>query len=43
MPHPFEVFDRISVINLATRDDRRREMDVQFRRIGLALQLIHID
>lgn len=37
MPHPLDLFDKIFVINLATRDDRRREMDEQFRRIGLAL------
>ena len=37
MPHPLELFDKVFVINLATRDDRRREMDEQFRRIGLAL------
>ena len=37
MPHPLDLFDKIFVINLATRDDRRREMDEQFRRIGLSL------
>jgi glycosyl transferase, family 25 len=37
MPHPLDLFDKIFVINLATRDDRRREMDEQLRHIGLAL------
>lgn len=31
------VFDRIYIINLAHREDRRREMDDQLRRIGLSL------
>lgn len=36
--HPLlTVFDRIYVINLAHRADRRREMDAQLRRIGLSL------
>ncbi|HEU4459265.1 MAG TPA: glycosyltransferase family 25 protein [Methylibium sp.] len=37
-PHPLEQFDRIFVINLAHRTDRRREMDEQLRRIGLSLE-----
>jgi hypothetical protein len=35
--HPLEQFDRIFIINLATRPDRRREMGVQLQRIGLSL------
>lgn len=31
------IFDRIYIINLAHRDDRRREMDDELRRIGLSL------
>lgn len=33
----FSVFDRIYVINLRERADRRREVDIQLRRIGLSL------
>jgi glycosyl transferase, family 25 len=35
--HPLEQFDRIFIINLATRTDRRREMGDQLRRLGLSL------
>lgn len=31
------IFDRIYIINLAHREDRRREMDAELRRIGLSL------
>lgn len=34
---PFAMFDRIVVINLASRPDRRAEMQAQMRRVGLAL------
>lgn len=37
LAHPLEQFDRIFIINLATRPDRRREMGEQLRRIGLSL------
>lgn len=37
MPHPLDLFDKIYVINLASRTDRRAEMAEQFRRIGLSL------
>lgn len=36
--HPLDYFDRIFIINLPARADRRREMDQQLRRIGLSLQ-----
>ena len=36
--HPLGYFDRVFVINLPSRHDRRREMDQQLRRIGLSLQ-----
>jgi len=35
--HPLEQFDRIFLINLASRPDRRREMGEQLQRIGLSL------
>jgi len=35
---PLSYFDRIFVINLPSRADRRREIDRQLRRIGLSLQ-----
>lgn len=35
MNHPLAYFQRIYVINLASRRDRRRDMDAQLRRIGL--------
>jgi glycosyl transferase, family 25 len=34
--HPFRDFDRVYVINLATRRDRRREMSRELERIGVA-------
>ncbi|HUP10536.1 MAG TPA: glycosyltransferase family 25 protein [Caldimonas sp.] len=37
MGHPLESFERIFVINLTSRRDRRREMSQQLRRIGLEL------
>lgn len=36
--HPLAYFDRIFVINLPSRADRRREMEQQLQRIGLSLQ-----
>jgi glycosyl transferase, family 25 len=38
MGDPLGPFERIFVINLATRVDRRRETEVQLRRIGLSLE-----
>ena len=35
-PQVFAPFDRIRVVNLPERSDRRREMDAQFARIGLS-------
>jgi glycosyl transferase family 25 len=35
--HPLEYFDKVFVINLPSRADRRREMDQQLRSIGLAI------
>jgi glycosyl transferase family 25 len=35
--HPLALFRKIYVINLPSRDDRRREMQAQFQRIGLGL------
>ena len=35
MAHPFDAFERIFVINLPSREDRRREMGVQFEKVGL--------
>ena len=37
MGHPLESFERIFVINLTSRADRRREMSQQLHRIGLKL------
>lgn len=37
MRHPFGIFQRIYIINLESRRDRRLEMDSQLSRIGLAL------
>lgn len=37
MPSPLEIFDRISIINLPYRADRRREIAQQLARFGLAL------
>jgi len=37
MGHPLESFERIFVINLTSRADRRREMAQQLQRIGLEL------
>ncbi len=37
-PHPLQYFDRIFVINLPSRADRRAEMDRQLRAIGLSLE-----
>lgn len=37
-PHPLQYFDRIFVINLPSRPDRRKEMDAQLRAIGLSLE-----
>ncbi|MBC7481384.1 MAG: glycosyltransferase family 25 protein, partial [Rhizobacter sp.] len=37
MSHPLDLFQRIYVINLVTREDRRREMAEQLGRIGLSL------
>jgi len=37
MPSPLEVFDRISIINLPYRADRRREIRQQLARFGLSL------
>ena len=34
MSHPFDTFDKVCIINLASRDDRRREMSEQLQRIG---------
>jgi hypothetical protein len=36
MNHPLDLFQRIYVINLVTREDRRREMADQLARIGLS-------
>jgi len=36
--HPLSYFERVFIINLPSRRDRRREMDLQLRRIGLSLQ-----
>ncbi len=38
MPSPLEVFDRISIINLPYREDRRREIRQQLTRFGLSLE-----
>ena len=38
MTHPFDQIQRIYIINLATRADRRAEMAEQLERIGLGLQ-----
>jgi len=38
MKHPLDLFDRIYIINLASRADRRAEMQEQLQRIGLSLQ-----
>lgn len=38
MSHPLDLFQRIYVINLATREDRRREMADQLGRIGLGFE-----
>ena len=38
MNHLLEVFQKIYVINLASRADRRREMEAQLQRIGLSLR-----
>lgn len=35
--HPLSYFDRVFIINLPSRADRRRDMDRQLRRIGLSL------
>lgn len=35
--HPLDYFETVYVINLRSRSDRRREMDDELRRIGLAL------
>jgi glycosyl transferase, family 25 len=35
--HPLSYFDKVFVINLPARADRRREMDQQLRKIGLAI------
>jgi glycosyl transferase family 25 len=35
--HPLEPFERIYVVNLASRADRRAEMAEQFRRIGMSM------
>src|SRR5829696_6763409 len=37
MSEPLDVFQKIYVINLAARTDRRREMQEQFGRIGMRL------
>jgi GR25 family glycosyltransferase involved in LPS biosynthesis len=37
MSEPLDIFQKIYVINLAARTDRRREMQEQFDRIGLRL------
>lgn len=37
MPSPLEIFDRISIINLPYRVDRRREIEQQLARFGLSL------
>ncbi len=37
MPNPLAPFHKIYIINLPSRDDRRREMDAQLKRIGLSL------
>lgn len=37
MSHPFDTFQRIYVINLVSRADRRIEMAEQLRRIGIAI------
>lgn len=34
--HPLDFFDRIFVINLKSRPDRRRELEAEFARIGFA-------
>jgi hypothetical protein len=37
MSHSLSFFQKIYVINLASRPDRRREMDEQLRRVGMSL------
>jgi glycosyl transferase family 25 len=37
MPHPLAAFERIYIINLASRTDRRAEMAEQLERVGLAI------
>jgi glycosyl transferase, family 25 len=38
MSHVLEYFERIWIINLASRPDRRREMALQLQRIGLSIE-----
>ena len=38
MTNPFSCFQKIWIINLATRGDRRREMSRQLQRVGLSFQ-----
>ena len=42
MTHPLDQFEAIYVINLASRADRRAEMQEQLQRIGLSLQSLSI-
>jgi glycosyl transferase family 25 len=44
MSHPLEAFQRVYIINLASRIDRRREMAEQLQRVGLDIDspLVHV-
>ena len=37
LPHPLSLFDRVYIINLASREDRRKEMRDQLKRIGVGM------
>lgn len=43
MSHPLDYFDRIFVINLPVRTDRRAEMAIQLKNIGLNLGEGHVE
>src|SRR4051794_24805493 len=34
VPHPFDMFEQVRIINLVDRADRRREMAQQLQRLG---------
>ncbi|MBC7601782.1 MAG: glycosyltransferase family 25 protein [Ramlibacter sp.] len=42
MTHPLDQFERIYIINLRTRADRRAEIAEQFKRIGLAMSAANV-